>query len=353
MTGSFPRETQFGWSRTPSVGCLIIAEAGVNHDGNLEQAMRLVDVAADARADAVKFQVFRADRLASASAPKAAYQREAATGPESQQAMLRRLELPFEAFRNIRDHCSVRGIEFLATPFDPESADFLDSLAVRAFKVGSGDLTNVDLLRHIAAKRRPMIVSTGMATLEEVSDAVRTVREFEGVELALLHCVSNYPTDPAEVNLSAMDTLRETFDVPVGFSDHTLGRCIALAAVARGASILEKHFTLNPSLPGPDHRMSLDPMQLASLVSEVRMIEASLGDGIKAPTSSEREIASVARRSLVAARDLAAGSVLTGDMVDVRRPGNGVPPKDKPRVLGRTLIRDIEEGELIHFEDLE
>lgn len=271
--------------------CFIIAEAGVNHNGSLDLALKLVDAAVAAGADAVKFQTFRADRLVTLHAPKAAYQSETTGGAESQFEMLRKLELDERGHRALVDHCASRGIAFLSTPFDEESADILETLGVPAYKLPSGELTNLPFLRHVAQKKRPMIMSTGMATMEEVGKAVEAVRIAECTDLILLHCVSAYPADPADVNLRAMATLAESFGVPVGYSDHTLGIEVALAAVAMGACILEKHFTLDRSLPGPDHRISAEPAELATLVASARKVEAALGNGVKRPSLSEADTA--------------------------------------------------------------
>ena len=232
--------------------CFIIAEAGVNHNGSLDLARRLVDAAVAARADAVKFQTFRAEKVVSPVALKAEYQAQTTGSGESQLEMVKKLELPFESFRELKHHCEEKGILFLSTPFDEESADFLDSLGMSAFKIPSGEITNLPFLEHIARKRKPLILSTGMSELEEVRTAVETLRQAGARELVLLHCVSSYPARPASVNLRAMQTLCETFGVPVGFSDHTLGTAITLAAVALGACVIEKHLTLDCKLPGPD-----------------------------------------------------------------------------------------------------
>ena len=331
--------------------CFIIAEAGVNHNGDLELARRLVDAAAEAGADAVKFQTFSADRLATAAAPQADYQRRNTGIEESQRAMLHRLELTAEAHRELMARCRERGILFLSSPFDEDSADFLEELGVPAFKIPSGELTNVPFLAHVARKGRPLIVSTGMATLDEVRPAVETIRQAGSPPLALLHCVSSYPAQPADVNLRAMATLREAFAVPVGFSDHTAGTDIALAAVALGANILEKHLTLDRTLPGPDHLASLEPDEWIAMVAALRRIEAALGDGRKRPAPSEADAARVARKSLVAAGDLPAGCVLRRDHLAVRRPGTGLPPGRLESVLGRRLRQALAAGAVL-TEDL-
>jgi N-acetylneuraminate synthase/N,N'-diacetyllegionaminate synthase len=330
----------------------LIAEAGVNHNGDLDLARRLVDAAAAAGADAVKFQTFRTDALVSAAAPKARYQMETTGGAESQRAMLARLELSAEAHAGLRDHAARRGLVFFSTPFDEASADLLDGLGVELLKVPSGEVTNLPLLRHLAGKGRPILLSTGMSTLDEVATAVETIRAAGDPAVAILHCVSAYPAPVEDTNLRAMDTLRERFDCPVGLSDHTLGIEIALAAVARGAAVLEKHLTLDRALPGPDHRASLEPADFTALVRGVRAIERALGDGDKRPMPSELDTRAVARRSLVAARALPAGHRLTGADVAIKRPGTGLAPADLDRVLGRTLARGVGADELLDWSML-
>jgi N-acetylneuraminate synthase len=332
--------------------CFIIAEAGVNHNGDLALAKRLVDAAVAAGADAVKFQTFTAERLASAAAPKAKYQVETTDPGESQFEMLKRLELPPQAHRELLAYCQGVGILFLSSPFDEQNADLLESLGVPAFKIPSGEIVNLPYLRHVAGKRRPLIVSTGMATLGEVEMAVRTIEESGNPGVVLLHCVSNYPARAADVNLCAMETMARAFRVPVGYSDHVPGNEVAFAAVALGACVIEKHFTLDRSLPGPDHRASLEPGELAALARGVRTVESALGDGRKRPAASEADTAAVARKSLVAARDLTAGTVLTDEMIAVKRPGTGLPPAMLPYVLGRKVRRPLQKDTLLTLEDM-
>lgn len=332
--------------------CLIIAEAGVNHNGRVEQAKRLIDVAAKSGADAVKFQTFRAERLVSPKAPKAAYQLRATDAGESQWEMLKRLELSEEAHGQLRAHCQERGILFLSTPFDELSADFLDTLGMPAFKIASSELTHWRLLEHVARKGRPMLLSTGMSDAQEVAEALRVIRHAGNAPVVLLHCVSNYPADPADANLRAMRAMTEQFQVPVGYSDHTPGIEVALGAVALGACIVEKHFTLDRTLPGPDHQASLEPGELAALVRGIRVVEAAFGNGRKEPAPSERDVAQVARRSLVALRDIPAGASLTEALVGIRRPGTGLPPADWSRVIGRRAAAAISAGTPLRWEML-
>lgn len=336
----------------PGHPCFVMAEAGVNHNGDLGLAKKLVDRAVEARVDAIKFQSFKAERLASASAPKASYQLQGTHRDESQQQMLRRLELSEQAQRELAGYCSRCGILFLSSPFDEESADLLEKLEVPAFKIPSGELTHLPFIRAVATKGKPMLVSTGMATLKEVQEAVATIQEVNQEGLVLLHCVSAYPAQACDANLKAMETLRERFHVPVGFSDHTQGDSVALAAVALGACVVEKHFTLDRNLPGPDHRTSLEPDEMTHLVREIRRVESALGDGRKEPRTCELDTAAVARKSLVAARPIPRGAVLTAESIAVQRPGTGLPPSMRDQFLGREAACDIPEGALLKPEML-
>jgi N,N'-diacetyllegionaminate synthase len=337
----------------PGHPCFIIAEAGVNHNGDPMLAKQLVDVAVAAGADAVKFQTFRADRLATMYAPKAGYQRRTTDPNESQYAMLKRLELTEAMHEMLVQYCQDRGIIFLSTPFDEESADYLAKLGVPAFKTPSGEITNHPYLRHLALKGLPMVVSTGMANLGEVDAAMRTIRSSGSPPVALLHCVSNYPADPSDANLRAMGTMARAFDAPVGWSDHTSGLEVSLAAVALGAAVIEKHYTTDRDLPGPDHEASLEPRELADLVQGIRKVEAALGNGVKEPTSSERGTAEAARKSIVAAHDLAAGAMLTPHDLVAKRPGTGLPPSLLPHIIGRRARVHIRGGTVVSLEMLE
>ncbi len=330
----------------------VIAEAGVNHNGDIRLAKKLVDVAASAGADAVKFQTFKAERLATLEAPKADYQTKAAVSGQSQFEMLRQLELTDAAHQELYDYCQHKGIIFLSTPFDAQSADLLDRLGMEMFKVPSGEVTNLELLAHIARKKKSMIVSTGMATLEEIKVAVQHIEKFNARNYALLHCVSSYPTDPADANLKAIRMMQKVFNVPVGFSDHTLGVRTAVNAVFAGARIIEKHITLGRELEGPDHKFSLEPDDLASLVREIRDAEVSLGNGEKTLRRSEINTASVVRRSLVAACDIKAGSVLSESSIAVKRPGSGLSPVEKSSVIGRRAKMDMPKDQVISWEML-
>ena len=331
----------------------VIAEAGVNHNGSVDLACKLVETAARAGADAVKFQTFIAESLVAANAPKAEYQKETTRSDESQLEMVKALELSFADFTKIKDYCDATGIVFLSTPFDFESVDFLSSLDIPAFKISSGDLTNHPLLDYVARKNKPVILSTGMSNLSEVEEAAEVVRSTGNEGLIILHCVTNYPAEPADVNLRAMHTMAEALRVPVGYSDHTIGDDIALAAVALGACVVEKHFTLDRNLPGPDHRASLQPEELAEMIRGIRRVEAALGDGRKLPTDNELVTATVARRSLVATADIPVGTVIGRDMVALKRPGTGLPPAMLNAVVGRTAVVDISSGSILAMEMFE
>ena len=329
--------------------CFVIAEVGVNHNGDLETAKRLVDASVKVGADAVKFQAFKAERLVSQGAPKAKYQKRAEKG-ESQLKMLKRLELTEEDLSTLNVYSRERGIIFLASAFDEESADALERIGVPAYKMGSGELTNLPLLAHVAQKGKPLIISSGMSTLEEVSEAISTVKRNACREIVLLHCVSNYPATARDVNLKAIQTLKDKFNVPTGFSDHTLSLVIPAAAVSMGACVIEKHITLDHKMAGPDHRASLEPGEFKIMVENIREVEEALGDGVKRVTEGEREIRDVARRSLVAAVDIPAGSTITMEMLDIKRPGTGISPKHATAVAGKKAKVLIKKDELIKWE---
>lgn len=328
---------------------LIIAEAGVNHDGDREKALRLVDAAADAGADVVKFQMFRADELVTATADAAAYQK--TSGVSSQREMLRRLELSDADFQAIAERCHARGIEFLATPFSPSDIDRLVRLGVRALKIASTDLNNPPLLRRAVETGLPLIVSTGAATADEITACVERLRRWRaGPRLILLHCVSGYPTPLAAANLRAIANLRRLGAVPCGFSDHTESTEIAGWAVAAGAAVLEKHFTLDPAAAGPDHAMSLAPDELATYVRTARLAETALGRGTLGLAELERDVRAVARKSVVAAVPIAAGTVLAPEMLTIKRPGGGIPPDQLDALPGRRALCDIAADTVLTWE---
>ena len=330
----------------------IIAEAGVNHCGDLALAERLVDAAAEAGADCVKFQAFRANQLASRYARKAAYQIGSTGSDQSQVEMLKTLEIPIEHLKILQARAQTRSIAFLCSPFDESTADDLVALGMRTLKIASGELTNLPFLEHVAGSGCDLIVSTGMATLGEVEEALHTLQSAGATAITLLHCVSNYPTPPSEVNLRAMDTLRQAFHVPVGFSDHTDGIIIPLAAAARGAEVIEKHLTMDRRMTGPDHAASLEPPDFAAMVRGIREIESALGSGEKRPAPSEMATRRLVRKSLVAVRDLPAGHLLTAEDIVVRRPGDGLPPARRAWAIGRTLRRARAADEVLTEDDV-
>lgn len=337
----------------PGHPCFVIAEAGVNHDGDPQRARELIDAARDAGADAVKFQTWVTEDLVAPSAPLAEYQAANTQGDGGQYDMLKRLELSQESFRDLKSYADAHGMRFMSTPDDVKSCDFLCDLGVPALKIGSAEVTNLGYLRHVGRKRLPIILSTGMATLDEVGAAVRTIVAEGNPGLILLHCVSAYPSDPADSNLRAMDTLAETFQCPVGFSDHTMTLDVSLAAVARGACVIERHLTLDRHLPGPDHKASLLPEELTALVRGIRNVEAALGDGVKRPTAGELGTRAVVRRSLVASRNLPAGTQLVESDVVLLRAGAGLGPEHMDSVVGRTTRHAIRQGTPLTWDSLE
>lgn len=335
----------------------IIAEAGVNHNGDAKTAKRLVDAAVDAGADAVKFQTFKTENIVTKSADKAAYQKQGARESETQYQMLKKLELSFDAHRELFDYCLFKNIIFMSTAFDEQSADMLDELGMRIFKIPSGEITNKPLIKHVAAKCKPVILSTGMSTLGEVEKAVGWLKDVwdkkeKHPELTLLHCVSSYPAPPEEANLRAMRTMSDALGIQSGYSDHTLGIEIALAAVALGAAVIEKHFTLDRAMPGPDHKASLEPGEFGWMVSAIRNIESAIGDGIKRPTSAEIDTKAVARRSLVASRNIKSGEIIRIEDIAIKRPGTGIAPEYKDMVIGMRAGHDMAADSVIRWKDL-
>jgi N,N'-diacetyllegionaminate synthase len=330
---------------------LVIAEAGVNHNGSLETAKQLVNVASKAGADMVKFQTFSADRLVTISANKAEYQNQTTDASESQHAMIQKLELTRETHEELIAYCKKCSIEFFSTGFDIQSIDFLFELGLNQFKIPSGEITNLPYLRHIGKLGKPVILSTGMATLGEIEEALEVLETFGTTrkQITVLHCNTEYPTPMGDVNLKAMLAIRDAFGVAVGYSDHTLGIEVSVAAVALGATVIEKHFTLDRNLPGPDHKASLEPEELKAMVQAIRNIEKALGDGIKRPSASETKNKPIARKSLVAATAIRNGESFTEANLAVKRPGTGISPIRWDEVLGRTAIRDFEADELIEL----
>lgn len=330
--------------------CYIIAEAGVNHDGSMNQAKKLIDEAAKAGADAVKFQTFLADNLVCKNAPKAEYQRQTMGRKESHYEMLKRLQLDLGAHRGLMAHCQKLGIEFLSTPFDLTSIDFLSNLGLDTFKIGSGEITNLPYLRKIGVLKKRIIISTGMSDLGEIEDALDSLQSV-GTKLdqiTVLHCNTEYPTPMADVNLRAMITIQCAFpSVNTGYSDHTLGLEIPIAAVAMGATVIEKHLTLDRNLPGPDHKASLEPHDFKKMVKAIRNVEQALGNGIKKPSRSEKKNLTVARKSIVASHDIPKDGIFNNENLTTKRPGTGVSPMEWDRIIGKKANRDYRADELI------
>jgi N,N'-diacetyllegionaminate synthase len=327
----------------------IIAEAGVNHNGSLERAIQMVDVAAAAGADAIKFQTFKAEMVIARNAPKAEYQMATTGTEESQLEMVKKLELDEEAHKTILSHCKKQGIVFLSTPFDLESIDLLNNLGLEIFKIPSGEITNLPYLRKLGALKKRLILSTGMADLGEIEDALDVLTE-SGTpieNITVLHCNTEYPTPFEDVNLRAMLTIGHAFGVSVGYSDHTLGIEVPIAAAALGASVIEKHFTLDRNLPGPDHRASLEPHELRGMVTAIRNIEKAMGTGIKKPSPSEISNKAIARKSILATCSIKQGETLSEQNMTVKRPGTGISPMLWDTFVGRQATRNYIEDELI------
>lgn len=331
---------------------MIIAEAGVNHNGCLDTAKQLVDVAAQCGADAVKFQTFKVYESVGAYAEMAQYQKENISAGHSQYEMLKKLELPFTAFYELKEYCRQKNILFISTPDGKESLDFLMQLEVPFIKVGSTEVTNPWLLKQIGMTGKPVILSTGMSTLGEVEKALENIYSAGCRDVSLMHCTTDYPTNPEDVNLKAMVTLRDAFKLPVGLSDHTLGCEAAVAAVALGADFIEKHITLDKSMEGPDHKASMSPTEFAAYVRSIRDTEKLLGNGVKRPTAREILMMKDVRRSVVAAKELKAGTRISENLICFKRPGYGIKPEDAAVLIGRILKRDLKADEPICWEDI-
>jgi N,N'-diacetyllegionaminate synthase len=336
-----------------AVGCgsgiFIVAEIGINHNGSFSQAEKLIDAAVEAGADAVKFQSFRVDKLLIASRDRYAQQAE---GAESAYQMLRRCELSWEDQAKLKKHADARGIIFISTPFDEESADFLDSIGAPAFKIASGDITHAPLLRHVASKGKPVLLSTGMSFLSEVADAISLLRSSGASDILLMHCVSAYPAAPNTMNLRSIQTMQSYFDLPVGLSDHSEGITIPLVSAALGASLIEKHFTLDKNSPGPDHKLSMDPIELKMLVKRLKDVDESLGDGRKRPSDSEEQGRLLGRRSIVAAVDIRAHETIASWMLACKRPGSGLDPRHREKVIGMSACHNIGKDTILQWDDM-
>lgn len=326
----------------------VIAEAGVNHNGSLKRAKEMVIKAREAGADAIKFQTFKSEKLVSTFAEKAAYQIEnTGSADESQLEMVKKLELSFDDFRELQAFSKEKGIQFLSTPFDLESIDFLNQLEMPFWKLPSGEVTNYPYLVKIAQTHKDIVMSTGMCTLDEISEALAVLRENGAGKIALLHCNTEYPTPMEDVNLKAMESLRKAFDAPIGYSDHTKGIEVPIAAVAIGAMIIEKHFTLDRNMEGPDHKASLEPSELKAMVQAIRNIEKAIGTGDKKPTPSEIKNMAIARKSIVANQTIKKGEIFTEKNITTKRPGTGISAMRWRQVLGQKATRDFTEDELI------
>ncbi len=328
---------------------VIIAEAGVNHNGDLELAKQMVKTAKESGADIVKFQTAKLESLVSKSAPMAEYQKENTGRTESQMDMLKRLLLPYDDFTILARYCDEVGIQFLSTPFDIDSVDFLSSLGCKLWKIPSGEITNLPYLERVGKQRQSIILSTGMSTLNEIQEALNVLYDSGAGKITLLHCTTEYPAPFETVNLKAMLTLKEKFHTDVGYSDHTMGIEIPIAAVTMGATVIEKHFTLSRGMEGPDQKASLEPEELKSMVSAIRNIELAIGDGKKRPMPSEATNMIVARKSIIAKRPITRGEILTEENITTKRPGTGISPMKWNEVIGTKAIRDFSEDEMIEL----
>ena len=327
----------------------IIAEVGVNHNGSIEIAKKMVDVAKEAGADCIKFQTFISKNIVSKNVGKAEYQRRQTDADESQLDMLSKLELSFDEFVELNEYCKLNEIEFLSTAFDLESIDFLNRIGMNKWKIPSGDITNLPYLIKIAKLNKPVILSTGMSTMEDIQAAILALEENGCGKITVLHCTTEYPAPYEDVNLKAMDTIKNEFDVPIGYSDHTNGIEIPIAAVAMGATVIEKHFTLDKNMEGPDHKASLEPKELKAMVRAIRNIELAIGSGDKRPAESEKKNIAIARKSIVAKHAIKEGEVFTKKNLTVKRPGNGITPMQWFDVMGKIATRNFEEDELIEL----
>lgn len=331
---------------------LIIAEAGVNHNGNIDQAKRLIDVASDSGVDYVKFQTFKADKVVTKAAVRSNYQNVNTGNTDSQYEMIKKLELSEDMHHKLIAYCKIKNIKFLSTGFDLESLDFLNNLGMDLFKIPSGEITNLPYLRKIASFKKPVIMSTGMANIQEIKDALDVLLT-EGLaieEITIVHCNTDYPTPMEDVNLNAMNTIKKVLGVKVGYSDHTLGVEVPIAAVALGAEVIEKHFTLDRNLPGPDHKASLEPSELKAMVSAIRNIEKAIsGSGIKEESPSEKKNKPIARKSIIASHNIKKGEVFSEENLSIKRPGTGISPMRWDEILGQKAIKDFQQDDLIEL----
>lgn len=332
------------------MGVFIIAEAGVNHNGSLKLAKKLVDEAKNAGVDCIKFQTFMAENIVSKTAVKAEYQKQNTNNScESQYNMLKKLELSFSDFIELNNYCKAKNIQFLSTAFDFDSIDFLSSLDMNVWKIPSGEITNLPYLIKIANLGKDVILSTGMSTMEDIQNALSVLKTNGAGNITVLHCTTEYPAPFTDVNLKAMLTIKDEFNVNIGYSDHTKGIEIPISAVALGATVIEKHFTLDKNMQGPDHKASLEPYELKKMVKSIRNVESALGDGIKRLAESEKKNISIARKSIIAKRDIKKGEIFTQENLTVKRPGNGISPMKWFEILGQEAIKDFKEDELIEI----
>lgn len=330
----------------------VIAEAGVNHNGSVKNAFKMIDCAKECGCDCIKFQTFKADALVTSNAPKADYQMRNTNGSNNQFEMLKSLELNDREFEELKAHCDEIGIEFMSTPFDIESVDVLEKIGVTRYKISSGDINNKQLLQHVAKTGKSMVVSTGMSTIEEVRKAVDWIEQVGNHQITLLHCTSNYPTSYDEVNMKAMQTLQQKFGYPIGYSDHTKGDLASIVAVAMGATVIEKHFTLDKNMEGPDHKASLNVEELKEMVDDIRAVETIMGNGVKQPMKSELNTRSVARKSVVLAHNIQKGEILKKEDLVLKRPGNGLAPEYLDELIGKVLVRNMRAEEMITWKDV-
>lgn len=327
----------------------IIAEAGVNHNGDINIAFQLIEEAKRAGADCIKFQTFKANKLVSKNAEMANYQKKNTGVVESQQAMLKKLEMSYESFEKIKEYCDKIGIDFMSTAFDFDSVDFLSGFDMKYWKIPSGEITNLPYLEKIAKLNKPIILSTGMSTMNEIKDAYEVIKKYNNEDIIILHCTSEYPAPLDEVNLKSMETIKKEFNVEVGYSDHTEGIIIPVSAVAMGAKVIEKHFTLDKSMEGPDHKASLEPNELKSMIDNIRIVEKAFGDGVKKPTPSELLNVAITRKSIVANKPIKKGEIFTIQNITTKRPGTGITPMRWNELIGKRSSKDYKEDELIEL----
>lgn len=335
------------------MGVYIIAEAGVNHNGSIELALEMIDKAKECGCDCIKFQTYKTENLVTKKAKKANYQVENTHNEDSQFSMLKELELSYEDFQVLKKHCDEIGIDFMSTPFDKESVDVLEQLEVSVYKMSSGDITNKQLLEYVADKKKPMIISTGMCTMDEVREAVEWIEQRGNKQITILHCTSNYPAPYDEVNMNAMTTLDTEFPYDIGYSDHTKGIIIPIMAVCMGATVIEKHFTLDKNMEGPDHKASLNVDELKEMIEAIRNVEMAKGNGTKKPSPSEKNTRMVARKSIVMKRAMRKGEKIAIEDLEIKRPGTGLEPKYIDDVCGRVLVRNKDIEEMLSLDDLE